>query len=37
MGSHPWWIVLAVTVTVLVAAVWWGLSRAAHVRRRKDT
>ncbi|MGI5347002.1 hypothetical protein ACQEU8_02265 [Streptomyces sp. CA-250714] len=26
-----WWVLLA--VAVLSAAVWWGLSRAAHVRR----
>ncbi|MBB4918839.1 hypothetical protein FHS44_005975 [Streptosporangium saharense] len=29
-----WWIVLA--VPVLVTAVWWGMSRSAHVRRREE-
>jgi hypothetical protein len=29
--SHLWWIVPA--VITLVTAVWWGLSRRAHVRR----
>ncbi len=30
-----WWILL--TVVVLVTAVWWRMSRSAHVRRRKDS
>ncbi|MDF2705017.1 MAG: hypothetical protein K0R62_669 [Nonomuraea muscovyensis] len=30
-----WSIVFA--VMVLVAAVWWRMSRSAHVRRRKDS
>ncbi|WP_344523164.1 hypothetical protein [Streptomyces albiaxialis] len=28
-----WWTVLGLSVLLLVTAVWWGASRAAHTRR----